>query len=82
MQFEDQPVSVVKRMYRCPQCGDGHITFTGSVLLCNPAKYQHYCTKCTSIFSLPERNGDIHYVYETPKAQPAQPLPCSPSPAS
>lgn len=52
MTYDDQPVRAVRRLYRCPKCGDGHIESTGCALLCNPMKYEHRCLQCGEVFTL------------------------------
>ena len=61
MKYNDQPVRVFRRFWCCPACGDGHTEFTGAVLMCNPAKYQHMCQQCGAVFSAEAPTGGIMY---------------------
>lgn len=63
MKYDDQPVRVFRRFWRCPVCDDGHTEPTGSVLMCNPPQYQHRCRQCGYVFSAEAMTGDIRYEY-------------------
>lgn len=44
----------------CDKCGE-ELTFTGEVLLSNPAKYVHICEKCKNYEWLPKKYPCIEY---------------------
>jgi len=62
--YDDQPVELVKRCYKCPECFDGHIEFTGVILPMNPMLFKHHCLQCGHDFCLSEQTGSLHYKYK------------------
>jgi hypothetical protein len=64
MRYDDQPVRVFRRFWRCPLCDNGHTAFTGTALMCNPPKYLHRCLQCGGEFSAEAVTGAIMYEYE------------------
>lgn len=41
-----KPINTRMVTYQCDECLEGEMLPTGTVLLSNPPKYPHKCTKC------------------------------------
>jgi hypothetical protein len=64
--YDDQPVRAVKRFYKCPKCGGGHLTWTGVALTSSPPWYPHRCAQCGITSNLHDITGAIVWLYDDP----------------
>lgn len=57
-EFKVEPYGVD---YICDDCGNGKMEPNGTMLMCDPPKWQHYCEACGAMQNLANKYPEIRY---------------------